>query len=90
MVKEKSDILELESLVDSMSKVLVLHNDDYNTFDYIIETLMEVCGHELIQAEQIAMIAHYKGKCSAKKGDYDFLNPIKTEMIRRGIIVTLE
>ena len=52
---------------------IILHNDDVNTFDHVIESLMEVCGHDPIQAEQCAWIVHYNGKCSVKRGAYDDL-----------------
>ena len=54
---------------------IILHNDDVNTFDHVIESLMEVCGHDPIQAEQCAWIVHYNGKCSVKRGTFDQLEP---------------
>ena len=71
-------------------KELILHNDDVNTFDYVIETLMEVCLHEPLQAEHCAMIAHYKGKCGVKSGDLPDILPPAVEMERRGLTVTIE
>ena len=54
---------------------IILYNDDVNTFDHVIETLIEVCEHTAEQAEQCALIVHYKGKCSVKRGSYDELEP---------------
>jgi ATP-dependent Clp protease adaptor protein ClpS len=69
---------------------LVLHNDDVNSFDYVIDSLIEVCKHEESQAEQCAYIAHYKGFCDIKKGSIDDLEPLQGEFTRRGIITTIE
>ena len=57
-----------------MSK-LILFNDDVNTFDHVIESLIEVCGHTEEQAEQCALVAHLKGKCTVKSGSNNDLLP---------------
>ena len=54
---------------------IILYNDDINTFDHVIRTLIEVCEHTPEQAEQCSLIVHYKGKCSVKSGTYDELEP---------------
>ena len=54
---------------------IILYNDDVNTFDHVIKTLIEVCDHTPEQAEQCSLIVHYKGKCSVKRGSYDELEP---------------
>ena len=69
---------------------LMLHNDNVNTFDYVIETLCEVCHHDEIQAEQCAMITHYKGKCDIKKGSIDDLIPLKDSLIEKELSVTID
>ena len=69
---------------------LILYNDDVNTFDYIIDSLIEVCGHDELQAEQCAMIAHYKGKCEILSGSYDELKPPYSELLRRHITVSID
>ncbi len=53
---------------------LILFNDDVNTFEFVIQALIDVCEHEQLQAEQCAMIAHFKGHCGVKKGDWETLN----------------
>lgn len=90
MVKEKE-----QSQIDEKSdlgnlKELILHNDDVNSFDFVIDTLVEVCKHEPLQAEQVAYIVHYKGKCGVLSGDFYKLKPPYTEMSRRGLTVTIE
>jgi len=69
---------------------LIVWNDEVNTFDWVIETLMEICGHSLEQAEQCAMFIHYKGKYAVKKGDYDTLKPMCNSITERGIGATVE
>ena len=55
---------------------LILHNDDYNTFDHVINCLVSICDHDEIQAEQCAHIVHNNGKCSIKKGVFEKLEPM--------------
>lgn len=69
---------------------LIVWNDEVNIFDWVIETLMEICGHSLEQAEQCAMFIHYKGKYAVKKGDYDTLKPMCNSITERGIGATVE
>ena len=69
---------------------LILHNDDINTFDYVIDKLVEICNHEETQAHQCAMITHYKGKCDVKKGDYNTLRSMKENFILSSLSVTIE
>ena len=69
---------------------LIVWNDDVTTFDWVIETLMEICGHTLEQAEQCAMIIHTKGKYSVKEGAYELLKPMCNAITERGIGATIE
>ncbi len=64
---------------------LVVYNDDFNTFDYVIQTLIEVCGHTPQQAEQCTLIIHFKGSCDVRWGSYEQLEPMCREILRRGI-----
>ena len=64
---------------------LVVFNDDVNTFDHVIDTLIKVCKHTNEQAEQCTWIIHYKGKCAVKSGSYDFLRPIREAICEEGI-----
>jgi len=68
---------------------LVLFNDDVNSFDFIIESLIEVCDHEPEQAEQCALIAHFNGKCGIKFGTYTELSVMNNELNTRGISTVL-
>jgi len=69
---------------------IILYNDDVNTFDYVIELLMRYCNHTLSQAEQCALMTHYKGKSCIKKGDFDELEPIANTLLDKGLSVTIE
>ncbi|MCW5519283.1 ATP-dependent Clp protease adaptor ClpS [Aureitalea sp. L0-47] len=64
---------------------IVLFNDDVNTFDHVIETLIYACDHTPEQAEQCSLIVHYKGKCTVKTGEYDDLKPRCTILLNAGL-----
>ncbi|GAA4463522.1 ATP-dependent Clp protease adaptor ClpS [Nemorincola caseinilytica] len=68
---------------------LVVWNDDVNTFDWVIASLVEICRHEHIQAEQCALIIHHKGKCGVKRGSFEELRPQAEALIDRGIQATI-
>jgi len=76
-----------ESLTSKME--LILFNDDINSFDFVIESLVEVCDHNQEQAEQCATIAHFKGKCGIKVGTLSELTPMNNELNNRGISTVL-
>lgn len=69
---------------------LIVWNDDVNTFDWVIETLMAVCNHTYEQAEQCAIYIHYKGKYAVKHGTFEELEPMCTAITDRGISATIE
>lgn len=69
---------------------LIVWNDEVNTFDWVIETLIEVCGHSFEQAEQCSLLIHYKGKYAVKDGHYDDLKPLCDAILERGINATVE
>jgi ATP-dependent Clp protease adaptor protein ClpS len=81
----ETDVEVLEKTVETEVRTLVVFNDDVNTFDWVINTLMEVCNHTPEQAEQCTIIIHFKGKCSVKEGEWDALVPMRNEICRRGI-----
>ncbi len=66
---------------------LILYNDDYNTFDHVIETLMFYCGFSELRAEQCAWLAHYKGKCVIKEGDREDLSNLAVYLREEGLTV---
>jgi ATP-dependent Clp protease adaptor protein ClpS len=69
---------------------LVLHNDDINTFDYVMEILVEVCDHSMTQAEQCATITHFKGRCEVKSGSLTAMKELRYRLISRGLKATVE
>lgn len=80
---EKVDVLEVIETTDLMD--LMVFNDDVNTFDHVINTLINVCRHTPEQAEQCTMLIHYKGKCTVKNGSFDFLKPMRDAICEAGI-----
>ena len=90
MVKEKVKPGKGEHDVLEDLKVLMLYNDDYNTFDFVVESLIEVCEHDPIQAEQCTWIAHLKGKCGVKRGTKEELMPFRNEMTNRKLTVEIQ
>ncbi|MFT3885914.1 MAG: ATP-dependent Clp protease adaptor ClpS [Flavobacteriales bacterium] len=71
-------------------KEIILHNDDLNTFDHVIDSLVEICQHDPIQAEQCAWIVHHNGKCSVKRGTFDQLEPLCTALTDRGLSADIQ
>ena len=82
---------ELDIDVDTLlENKLIVHNDNHNTFEWVIDTLVKVCRHSKVQAEQCSYIIHYKGKYAVKHGNYETLKPMKEAISERGINVTIE
>jgi ATP-dependent Clp protease adaptor protein ClpS len=86
----KTQEREETSILEEELHNLIVWNDDVNTFDWVIESLVDVCGHEILQAEQCALIIHHKGKCSVKKGSFDELRPQAEALINRTIQATID
>jgi|TARA_B110000240_G_C13331198_1_gene381341 ATP-dependent Clp protease adaptor protein ClpS len=81
---EIEELLEVE-VKEQKSNILVLFNDDVNTFDFVMNSLVEVCDHDALQAEQAAILVHYKGKCDVKNGDKKKLLPLCNALLKRGL-----
>jgi ATP-dependent Clp protease adaptor protein ClpS len=77
------DVLESVETTDLMD--LVVFNDDINTFDHVIKTLVRVCRHTQEQAEQCTLLIHYRGKCAVKTGSFDYLKPMREAICEAGI-----
>jgi ATP-dependent Clp protease adaptor protein ClpS len=83
--------LDTDTLVTTSQPFqLIVWNDEVNTFEWVIETLEEVCGHTHEQAEQCAYIIHFKGKYAVKQGEYEDLKPKCDAITERGIGATIE
>ena len=84
--------LDIEAQIDEAikeliepTKSIILYNDNHNTFDHVIKYLMKYCEHNLEQAEQCAILVHYKGKCTVKTGSFDELKPQCTQLLEAGL-----
>jgi ATP-dependent Clp protease adaptor protein ClpS len=77
------DVLEVTETTDLID--LIVFNDEVNTFDHVIDTLIRVCKHTAEQAEQCTLIIHYKGKCSVKQGTFETLKPMRDAICEAGI-----
>jgi ATP-dependent Clp protease adapter protein ClpS len=66
-------------------KFLILFNDDFNTFEHVIKSLVEICGHDSIQAEQCALLAHFNGSCEVRTGSLSVLNNMKSRLEKNGL-----
>lgn len=86
----ESDVLLAPDEVSIDQQQIILYNDDFNTFDFVIESLIKVCKHDQIQAEQCTYLVHYKGKCSVKRGTYEELEPMCTALLERGLTAEIE
>jgi len=78
------------AIENAPSHVIMLYNDDHNTFEHVIESLVQICRHSEIQAEQVAWIVHTKGKCDVKHGSFDKLQPVCKKLQSRGLSAVIE
>ena len=94
IVKNHIDIKELDivetHIVSTYPFCLIVWNDEINTFEWIIDSLMEICQHSEEQAEQCAMIIHFQGKYAVKNGEFDTLKLMCNAITERGINATIE
>jgi ATP-dependent Clp protease adaptor protein ClpS len=92
LTSELNDILteETTTTVGLNNAQLLVYNDDFNTFDWVIQCFMEVCNHTFEQSEQLSLIVHYKGKAIVKTGGIDELKPMKEALVERGLSAVIE
>jgi ATP-dependent Clp protease adaptor protein ClpS len=88
LTRELEEILEDIGVDEPVN--LIVWNDEVNTFDWVIKSLVDICGHTHEQAEQCAWIIHYKGKYAVKHGSREKLNPMREALVDRGIGATIE
>lgn len=88
--KEQEDILVEELTTNGEQTQIIVLNDDYNTFEWVIECFMDLLQHTNEQAEQCAWIIHTKGKASVKLGTYEELKPLKDALVDRGLNAIIE
>lgn len=88
--KEKVlDEVLIEELINKENEI-ILYNDDVNTFDHVIDTLIRVCNHDPLQAEQCAFIVHYNGKCTVKTGPFEKLVPMCSALLDAGLSAEIQ
>ncbi|MBW6482929.1 MAG: ATP-dependent Clp protease adaptor ClpS [Vicingaceae bacterium] len=87
----QTEVLYQKEVKEKITKEhhLVVFNDNVNTFDFVIEMLVKVCEHDVIQAEQCTYIIHYKGKCAVKKGNYQTLKNMSEALSDAGLTVEI-
>ena len=92
--EEDIDVLEHvefdEDIGDTDLHQLIIHNDEVNTFEWVIKCLVDVCKHSPEQAEQCSLIIHFKGKYGVKSGSKNILQPMRNTLAERGLSVTIE
>lgn len=86
---ETDEKIEEDVLVNS-GCVIILHNDEVNTFDWVIKCLVDICKHTFEQAEQISLIVHFKGKCDVKHGSFEKLKPLCESLLEKGLSASIE
>lgn len=86
---QELELEEVETLTEP-NKTLVLYNDDFNTFDFVTESLIKVCRHDSIQAEQCTYLVHFTGKCAVKSASYLKLKPMCEALLERGLTAAIE
>lgn len=88
------DVLEQEItetvVKEEAGKALILYNDDVNTFEFVTESLIKVCSHDALQAEQCTYLIHYTGKCAVKNGTFNKLRPLCEALLERGLSAQIE
>jgi len=89
MLQERTNPIELNDNQLTKEYKLILFNDDVNTFDYVIESLIEICNHDPITAEQLTMIVHFKGKCTVRVGEMEVLLPMGKGLTNRGLTISI-
>ena len=80
---EELDLLEIDDTEQGYN--LIVYNDEVNTFEHVIDTLIKVCKHNSIQAEQCTLLIHNTGKCKVKNGELDELEAMCTKICKKGI-----
>ncbi|MCY4562351.1 MAG: ATP-dependent Clp protease adaptor ClpS [Flavobacteriaceae bacterium] len=79
----------VQKTIKSRQYSLILFNDDFNTFDHVIDCLIKHCKHARVQAEQCTYIVHYNGKCEVKSGPLDKLKTIGEKLEQEGLTVEI-
>jgi ATP-dependent Clp protease adaptor protein ClpS len=87
---EQEDVLIDEDVTSGNLSQLIVYNDDFNTFDWVIQCFMEVCHHTQEQSEQLSLLVHFKGKATVKTGPLSVVKPMKDALVERGLSAVIE
>lgn len=90
LIKERKEANTDTDMASADPYSLVVWNDDVNTFDWVIKSLIDICGHSPEQAEQCSLIVHFRGKCAVKQGELEEIKPMCEALLDRGISATIE
>ena len=91
--REEIEEVEIEETLDSetgQQSELIVYNDDFNTFDWVIECFVEILDHNFRQAEQLSLLIHFKGKATVKTAAMKILRPLKDALVDRGLSAVIE
>jgi ATP-dependent Clp protease adaptor protein ClpS len=88
-IEEVQEVIDLQEVLKSKYD-LIVYNDDVNTFEHVIASLVDICEHQLFQAEQCTWIIHHNGKCSVKRGSFEKLEPMHQAFMDRQISAKIE
>lgn len=88
--EEQEDILVEDDIGSDLPAHIIVFNDDFNTFDWVIQCFMEVLKHTHEQAEQLSIIIHFKGKATVKTGEKRELIPLCEALLDRGLSAVVE
>ena len=89
-IQTETLLVDETEITATKEKNLVLYNDEVNTFDFVIESLVKICKHDIIQAEQCTYMVHYNGRCAVKTGASEKLNPLCIALLERGLTAQIE
>ena len=88
--EELEEVLVAEKTTNDEESQLIVYNDDFNTFDWVIQCFVDVCSHSFEQAEQLSLLIHFKGKAIIKTASYGVLKPMKDALLDRGLSAVIE
>ncbi len=86
----QEDVLVAEETTTGTTAYIIVYNDDYNTFDWVVKCFVEILGHTGEQAEQLSIFIHFKGKATVKMGSMKELKPLKDGLVDRGLSAVIE
>ena len=88
--QEQEDVLVAEETTTGTTAFIIVYNDDFNTFDWVVKCFTEILGHNDQQAEQLSIFIHFKGKATVKTGSMEVLKPLKDALLDRGLSAVIE